>query len=615
MENPNSIWAGAFLDELARSGVRIVSVSPGSRSTPLVLAVAQDPRFDVFSIVDERSAGFFALGVGKATGVPAAVITTSGTAGANLYPAVVESSQSDVPLLLLTADRPHRLRDTDGNQAMDQLRLFGTFPRAFLEVSPVRMGDKELKHLRAQACRAVALAQGPVPGPVHLNFPFEKPLEPGPEPPGPRGNPESADPPQASLEEGESAVPGELALWGRAEGEPFTRVQAGQPVLSGPEIDDLFRLISDISRGVLVVGPTADGGRSASAALKVGAAMGFPVLADPLSGARFGPNQGAHVVGGYDLFLRSEMARNALKPGLILRVGASPTSSSLSTFLQGHEGVPQLILDSGHRWKDHLATGHAYFRAPPGPLLEELARKALEGDQTPPTDAEALGWRGQWRVLEQETLGILDAQSREEMLEGWILESAAEILPAGANVLVASSMPIRDLDAFGRPRQEPLRVHGNRGTSGIDGLVSTTLGIAAASDGPTVGILGDLAFFHDMNGLLALKREPRPVGFVVVNNDGGGIFHTLPVRAHEPAFTRFFATPHGLDFSTVAELYGLDFFRTQSTAGFQAALPRLLDAHRPFLLEVVSDREESHGRRGAMIQRVIEAVDEALGGS
>jgi 2-succinyl-5-enolpyruvyl-6-hydroxy-3-cyclohexene-1-carboxylate synthase len=471
----NTLWARAFMDELARAGVREICVAPGSRSTPLVLAAAADGRFRMFPILDERSAGFFALGIGKASQWPAAVITTSGTATANLYPAVIEASQGEVPILLLSADRPHRLRDTDGNQAIDQVRLFGTFPRAFFEVELPRLDEPALRHLRALAGRAVALALGPPRGPVHLNFPFEKPLEP----PGVPG--------------------GGVAAFGREGANPHTRVA---PVSLEPSEEAMARLagaLASARRGLIVAGPVPDAGRVAAAVLALGEATGFPVLADPLSGARFSPSHGARVVAGYDLFLRSPEARRALAPDLVLRVGGSPTSSALLAALEEWGGATQVVVDDGHRWKDHPATAHGYVRASPRRLLERLAGEA---DRTADD-----GWIRMWGEVEARTREVVERRGPGELLEGEILASVVEGLPEGANLLVASSMPIRDLDAFGVPGDELLNVFGNRGASGIDGLVSTTLGIAVgaggmAGTGGTAGLegatMGEVKVYQDI---------------------------------------------------------------------------------------------------------------------
>ena len=608
--NWNAFWAGAFVDELARIGVRDICVAPGSRSTPLVLAAVRDGRFRMFSIVDERSAGFFALGIGKVSGRPAVVITTAGTAAANLYPAIIEASQGEVPLLALTADRPHHLRDTDGNQAMDQLRLFGVFPRAFFDVELPRLEGESLRHLRGLAGRAVSLALGPPRGPVHLNFPFEKPLEPDLF----LGDPLTEDP----LERFREDHP--LAGKGRPGGEPFVYASPRLPSVPEGEVARVRAALEGAARGVIVAGPVPDPGEVGPAVLSAGAATGFPVLADPLSGARFSPPHGAQVVAGYDLFLRSPHAREALKPELILRIGGSPTSSGVLDYLAEFGDARQIVVDEGGRWKDHLTSAHHYIQASPAPFLERLAT-GIRG-------AHDREWQELWSDAEARTRRVLDSQGTGVLLEGEILAAVVAGLPEGANLMVASSMPIRDLDAFCFPGPKSLRVFGNRGASGIDGLVSTTLGIAVASEdglssdgtspgagpaGPTVGILGDLAFLHDMNGLLALGSVKPRVIFVVVKNDGGGIFHTLPVREHEPAFTQFFATPHGLDFSKVAEFHGLPYSHANSLAEFREAFSQALMTDGPCVLEVRTQREETHQRRREVVAAVTEAMD-GLGG-
>jgi 2-succinyl-5-enolpyruvyl-6-hydroxy-3-cyclohexene-1-carboxylate synthase len=581
----NALWAAVFLDELARSGVREVCVAPGSRSTPLVLAAASDGRFRLHSVVDERSAGFLALGMGKVTGVPAAVITTSGTAGANLFPAVVEASQGEVPLLVLTADRPHRLRDSDTNQAMDQLRLFGEFPRRFFEMAPPRLADADLKHVRVQACRAVAAAVGAPAGPVHLNFPFEKPLEPsGPRPEDPPGGIST------------------LAWRGRVGREPFLRVPKQASRLPAEEVTRLRERIGGSARGVIVAGPNPDQLGVAPALRALSAATGFPLLADPLSGARFGDPEGGHVIPGYDLFLRSPGVRKALAPDLVLRVGASPTSASLLHYLEEHAGAFQAVVDDGHRWKDHLSTGHLYLRADPSELLGELAGGVSSRAET--------SWLDLWADAGERALALVQEWAPGSLLEGESVARVVELLPPGASLVVGNSMPIRELDAFAAPAEKALRVFGNRGTSGIDGMVSTTLGVGLASPGPTVGVLGDLALFHDMNGLLALKGTRHPVGFIVVNNDGGGIFHTLPVREHEPAFSRFITTPHGLDFEKVAALYALSFRRVEEVGALAGVLSGLLEGGGPFILEVRVPRAEGHEARRAFMNALVAEFEE-----
>jgi 2-succinyl-5-enolpyruvyl-6-hydroxy-3-cyclohexene-1-carboxylate synthase len=576
----------------------------------LVLAAATDTRFRTHSVVDERSAGFFTLGIGKAAGRPAAVITTSGTAAANLYPSVIEASQGEVPLLVITADRPHRLRDTDGNQAMDQLRLFGPYPRAFFEVAPPTVDGGALRHLRGLAVRAVSMAKGPPRGPVHLNFPFEKPLQPD----------------SLSLV-GREEPTGETADAGGWR--PEVEVTVGRSLVDEEELARAAGILRQARRGLIVAGPVPEQEEVGPAALSLAAATGFPLLADPLSGARFSADLGETVVGGYDLFLRSSEARKVLTPDLVVRVGASPTSSALLELLAESDEAVQLVVDDGHRWKDHLSSARHYVRASPAAWLRQLSRRIEK-----PRERE---WLELWKEAEERTRTILDdplragAPGREvgegesgdgELLEGEILAAVAEGIPGKANLMVASSMPIRDFDAFAFPQPKELRIFGNRGVSGIDGLVSTTAGIAVGSDSEipegsgmgasssrqTVGVLGDLAFLHDMNGLQALSSMESKAVLVVVNNDGGGIFHTLPVRAFEPAFSRFFATPHGLDLGKAAELHGIPCARAASLSEFKVRFAEALERGESVILEVRTDREKTHEARRRLLESVCGAM-------
>jgi len=511
------------------------------------------------------------------------VVTTSGTAAANLLPAVVEAAQSEVPLLVLTADRPHRLRDADANQAIDQVRLYGSYVRAFHEVSPPVLGDAELRHLRTLACRTVVEAKGPPAGPVHLNFPFDKPLEP-------------------------TAVPGDfaqahpLAARGRPGSAPFVRIVPGRTV---PEADELARLADALgsAEGVVVAGPCPDAERVGPAVRALAAATGFPLLADALSGARFGPSRGAHVVAAYDLFLREPAAVERLTPSVVLRVGASPTSAPVLEWMQRHAAVPQVVVDDGDRWKDHGSTASLYAIAGAAATLEALAGRVER------SVSEA--WAERWRAVESAALEALSADAGEAH-EGTVWEAVLSTAPSDGALFTSSSMPVRDLDAFGHARERALFVVGNRGASGIDGIVSTAFGVASQRGAPTVCVLGDIAFFHDQNGLLWHREADAAVVFVLIDNDGGGIFHMLPVAEHEPHFTPLVATPHGLDLGHAVELHGLE-LRDVAIVDLEAALLEAVAAGLTTVLRVRTDRVESHRRRGEVVDAVKRSVREALG--
>lgn len=586
----NTLWARSFVDELARCGVTDAVVAPGSRSTPLVMAFARDGRVRMRVHLDERSAAFFALGVGKATGRPAVVVTTSGTAVANLLPAVVEASEAGVPLLLLTADRPHRLRGADANQAIDQVGIFGSFPRAFHDMAPPSVDGPALRHLRSVACRCVAAATGPDAGPVHVNFPFDKPLEP-------------MDPPEDLLD-GDA-----LGVTGRGGEAPFTRVARGAMVPPDAELDALVGALHG-RRGIIIAGPSERASDVGEAVRALAAASGFPVLADPLSGARYGPASGAHVVAGYDLFLRDDVVRKALAPTLILRVGASPTSAALQRWIFEHNGVDHVVIDDGGRWKDHGAAATRYIVADPTETLVAMtARYAGAGKVAPVENGADPSWPEAWHRAEEAARSAMDGHGCPEAR---VAETVVTSLPANGTLFVSSSMPIRDVDAFAHPREAALRLYANRGASGIDGVVSSSFGVASQSDGPTVCLIGDLAFFHDRNGLLWSREEDASVIFVLVDNDGGGIFHMLPVADHEPDFTRFFATPHGIQPGAVADSHGIP-CADVVLDDLPVALADAQAAGVTTVLHVRTDRSANRRARAEVEEGVGRSVRAALG--
>ena len=586
-------WARAFIDELARCGVEHVSLAPGSRSTPLVMACARDARLRTWVHLDERCAGFFALGIGRSSGRPAAVITTSGTATANIFPAVVEASHAGVPMVVLTADRPPELRGTDANQTIDQRAIYGSFARDSYDAE--LPSDDALKRIRTLACRAVASTLAPHPGPVHVNLPFEKPFGPT----------ELAAEDEARLRGTDP-----LGLDGRADGLPMVAEEGGPPRVAGRDLKEVVAVLERSARGVIVAGPVSEPCSLGPAIGLLAGATGFPVLADPLSGARFGDHCGDQLVTTYDLLLREPLVREALRPDVVIRIGGAPTSASVLTYLRECRGKSQVLIRSGPWWRDHLgAASHNVYGDVAG-FLEDVASELCD-PQSPPE------WRARWADLDRAAGAALAAESQEPF-EGRVLAAVVDALPSGSALFVSNSMPVRDLDAFGGGGNKALSVFGNRGASGIDGIVSTVAGIAVAREGagadatserrsPVVAVLGDVAFYHDMNGLLAVTKHRLNVFFVVINNDGGGIFDMLPIRDHEPEFTRYFAAPHGLDFRHVADMYGIRYRHLEEASMVGDAVDDLLSESGPRILEIRSDRAQNVGRR----KEVVEAVRQA----
>jgi 2-succinyl-5-enolpyruvyl-6-hydroxy-3-cyclohexene-1-carboxylate synthase len=564
--NRNTLWARAAVDELAAAGVDTVCVCPGSRSTPLTVALAEHEDIRTFSHLDERSAAFFALGRGKRTGRPTPVVTTSGTATANLHPAVMEANQARVPLLVLTADRPPELRDSGANQTVDQQKLYGGAVRHYRDLPEPETDARKLRSLRTAVCRAVGETTGAEPGPVHLNFPFRKPLEPVDV---------AGDVPE------EFAADHPLAAEGR-DG-PFVAVTHGVAAPSDATLDALAEQAEQGERGLIVAGPS-DGGLSADAASALASATGFPLLADPLSDLRFGPHVAdVPVVGGYDGFL----AADPPEPDYVVRFGASPTSKPLRKFLAASD-AEQVVVDPAGGWRE------AEFTASRLVAADEDATAGALADRV---DASRDNWAERWLDYENQYWDAVDAFDPDALLEGSVLAAVAANAPDPATVFVSNSMPVRDLDRFGAPRDADLTVLGNRGASGIDGITSTALGAGSATDDPLVLVTGDLAYYHDSNGLLALERCGVDATVVLVNNDGGGIFHLLPIEDFDPPFTGQFKTPHALDFAPTGDTYDLEFGRVDTLDGFRTAYRESVESEGTQVIEVQTDAEASHRER------------------
>lgn len=590
----NALYAyiGAFTDELARSGVRHAVVCPGSRSTPLALALAETPAIRLWMHVDERSAAYFGLGLAKRMGEPVALLCSSGTAAANFLPAVVEAHLSRVPLVVLTADRPHELRDCGAPQAIDQNRLYGAFAKWFMDVALPEAGDDALRYVRTLADRTVATARATPAGPVHLNFPFREPLTPDP---GPLPPMEARDP----------------VVWqGRPGGAPYTRVvEAPASAPAAGEIARIAAIIRAIPRGLIIAGPGLDAEQTESL-IALARHTGYPLLADPLSQARSAPHPGDHLVlSSYDAFLRSERFVSAAAPQLVLRFGAMPTSKPLLLYLKRYAGCPQLVVGAPGTWDEPTQLASEMIHGEPAAFCHDLAAALPESDHN---DARA-PWLDAWSRADQVTREALAGAMRRfpVLFEGRVFAELAELLPDGAHLVVGNSMPVRDCDTFFWPDGKRIHVHGNRGANGIDGVVSTALGIAAASDdeAPTVLVIGDLSFYHDLNGLLAARLHGLNLTVVLVNNDGGGIFSFLPQADHPDHFERLFSTPTGLEFSHAVRMYGGHYTRIADWDAFRGALREGMSGGGLRVVEVPTERASNV----ALHRELWRAVDAALG--
>jgi 2-succinyl-5-enolpyruvyl-6-hydroxy-3-cyclohexene-1-carboxylate synthase len=564
----------ALVDELARCGLAGACTSPGSRSTPLVLTLARHTGLPTWSHVDERCAGFFALGVAKATGRPAAVACTSGTAAANYLPAVIEAHEARVPLIVLTADRPPELRDIGAGQTIDQIKLFGDAVKWFCEVGTHEATPDRLRWIRALACRAYWEATSGRPGAVHLNIALREPLvlreELGDEPGG----------------------------GGRPDGRPWV-ARASQPDGASEAADALAALAAGSQRGVVVAGRYERGRRLGAAAAAFAEAAGWPLLADPLSGAR----SGAAAVAHWDLLLRHDAFAAATAPDVVIRVGDLPTSKSLRTWLARPEIGAQVSIDPEGAWQDPASRVDLVLPVNPASALTSAAARLQEN---PPESAE--GWLPGWLDADaRATVAIAEALG-DDLSEMRVAAELGRSLPASATLFVASSMPIRDVESLFPERDDAPRVLSNRGANGIDGTTSTAFGVAAGSDGPVVLLIGDVALAHDLGGLLAAHRTRLPLTIVVVDNAGGGIFDFLEVSSQKDAFEEHVATPTGLDPEHVATLFGLRHCQPRDVASFRTELDAALASDDVTLIEVRSDRAANvrlHRRVAAAVAQSI----------
>jgi 2-succinyl-5-enolpyruvyl-6-hydroxy-3-cyclohexene-1-carboxylate synthase len=607
--NPTYTYVGAFVDELRRSQMCNVVICPGSRSTPLALAFAANPAIHIWTHVDERSAAFFALGMAKRLQQPVAVLCTSGTAAANFFPAVIEANLTHIPLIVLTADRPHELRDCGAPQAIDQNRLYGTHVKWFVDVALPEATNAALRYIRTIADRAVARALAVPTGPVHLNMPFREPLVP--EPPAdqdrnpdlvgtvPRACPPRARPP---LRQGQGRLPWE----GRPDGLPYVGVdEAALASVAQTTIQRLAGVLSIQRRGLIIVGANSNL-TLIEPLLRLAQRLGYPILADPLSQFRSGPHQRDSVLTSYDAFLRVDAFVEEVEPEVVLRFGPMPTSKSLLLYLKRYAHCPQIVVDGQGGWDEPTQLASEMIHADPVLFCRDLL------EALPAINLQRKEWLSTWQRVDDIARKVLYRAMLDfpQVFEGRVCVELAELLPSDSTLFVGNSMPIRDMDAFFWGSERRIRVLGNRGANGIDGVISTALGVSAAStkDEHTVLVIGDLSFFHDLNGLLAARLHALNLTIVLINNDGGGIFSFLPQSAYPQHFEQLFGTPTGLDFQPVVQMYGGYFQRVQDWSAFRVAIEQSFQMGGLHVVEVTTERQSNV----AMHRQLWRAVENAL---
>ncbi len=545
-----------FIDELALSGLEDVVISPGSRSTPLAVLFAENEKIKDWIVIDERSAAYFALGIAQAKKRPVALVCTSGTAAANYFPAVIEAYYNRVPLVVLTADRPHELRNVGANQTIDQIGMYGDFVKLFLEMATPSDEAEMLKYVRNRAFRVMQAASEANPGPVHVNFPFREPLMP-----------------DLSL----------AKLWSKNESRR-AEFFSGKKRLGEADLHSLSKFLSNHPNGLIVCGPQVDDDLAESVTA-LSEMLNIPVLADPLSQLRAGKHGKRTIIATYDTIFRSEVLRNRLKPDFIIRFGAMPISKHYMFYVNEHADVPQFVVENHDMVREPTNHKSHYIIADGAQLCKDLL---------PLVDADQghADWLNVWIELETIAKNHLNEAKSHTLTEGTAVREVVRQLRSGDCVFVANSMPIRDVDTFFMPTEKQISVYANRGVSGIDGTLSSALGVAAAGKRVTL-IIGDLSFYHDLNSLFIAMRYRLPITIVLLNNNGGGIFSFLPQAKEEKHFEHLFGTPLDIDFRHAVDMYRGTYELVKTKERLLDALAESYERETFTVIEVRTDRNEN----------------------
>ncbi len=564
----NRLWANLIVEELIRCGVDFFCVAPGSRSTPLVAALAANDRAHSLVHFDERGTAFAALGYARATGRPAAWITTSGTAVANGLPAVVEASTDGVPMILLTADRPPELRQTGANQTIDQPDIFGDYVRWRFDL-PAPDPTIDPAMVLTTVDQAAYRARRSPYGPVHLNLMFREPF----------------------LPEGDDVLAGP-SPWAEGD-EPYTRYAATKPAIDGTEIQALWQTLRQAKRGLVVAGRLASR-KQGEAVLRLAGALGWPLLPDIGSQVRLGADS-ENLAAYYDALLAGDSFAEAHAPEAVVHVGGRALSKRLEQFL-GRSGPDPYVVVRENPFR--LDPAHRVTHSIEADVVDFCAAMVRVATEYPP-DEDAF-WMTGWRGASEKAGHSLDGISSTELNEPFVARSVSRNVPHDHGLVVASSMPVRDLDTYATAGGAPVPVAANRGASGIDGTVATAAGFARGLGRPVTLLIGDLALLHDLNSLAMLRDVPVVV--VVLNNDGGGIFSFLPVAKHEEFFEPYFGTPQGVGFGPAAEMFGLQYERPGTTEEFVEVYRGACVRGSSTLIEVRTDREENVRLHGELLR-------------
>lgn len=583
--NRNILWADLFVRTLVEQGVNYACVSPGSRNTPLSFAFARNKKIKTFVIVDERSSAFFASGLARKSNSPVAVVTTSGTAVAELYPAIIEAYYQRIPLIICTADRPAKLRDTGANQTINQNNIYKNHIRHFADAGLPSVSAKRIEKLKNITAEAVLISLSSNRGPVHINMPFEKPFEP-----------------DSHTDTIENSLIKNLRSGGRS----VAGNTAALPGRMSKRLSTTAKMISKIEKGLIVCGLGSFDKNTSRLVIELAEQLGYAVYADGSSRLRY-YNNSKNILRNFTAFVRAGNFQRNFDPEIILQFGAAPTSNQVLEFLKKSKAEKILVNEWGDK-ADPSKTFKTFFNINPAVFCKFV----LNSTSSKKTDGS---WSGSLKILDGITSHIkkkfIDGESFP--FEGRIINEVLNMLPAESNLFISNSMPIRDADFFAGYTGRNINIFSNRGASGIDGIVSSAAGISAATvKTSNVLITGDLAFYHDLNGIYPLIKYGIPLTIVLINNSGGGIFEMLPVSAYGEIYKDFFTTPVNIDFEKIVKGYGGNYYNVKSWNDLKNKILNSFSSGGLNILQIKTDTAESFASRKKYWAEVKSTIEKYL---
>lgn len=584
--NRNILWSELFVSACESLGIKHACISPGSRNTPLIVAFQRSSKIKSYIHVDERSSGFFALGLANKTSTPVVVVTTSGTAVAELYPAIIEAYQQKIPLIICTADRPPYLLNTGANQTINQADIFHNHIHRYYSTGLPENNSKAFNNLLSITKNSFSEAKKSC-SPVHINFPFDKPFEPSKE-------------------------------TDKINEEFLTRIRNKFRSVDSSKIKDriktsdinfILKQIKNSSRRVILAGPLNLGSKNVKVLFQFAKKINAPILADGLSGLRFTKMVSSNLIVNHASFLRSKEIREKLDPDLIIQIGTAPTSNPILEFYEKSKAFKIIINEFGEL-KDPSRTTNKIISAE-FPLLFEMLNKQIDKNFKFQYDKK---WLLNYLEVDKQSEDIkqVNLDKSPFPFEGRIVNEIIHLAPNSANVMVSNSLPVRDMDAFASSNSKGLSIFSNRGASGIDGIISTGSGIKAGSKNPTFLIIGDLAFYHDMTGLLSLKKYSIPLIIILLNNSGGGIFELLPIAKEKIDFKSYFKTPIHIDFESIVSAFDGSYKLIENWRDFSNEIKKASKRKTFSVLEIKIDSKKTLQARKNIWREIKQAADSVI---